>query len=301
MFTLTGGTGASFATPTVTTNTAATDVLTTGSANGVLTFTDHSTGAQTTFLVGPLLSIRADNVDGSGGLGANSPLTTTWADLSGGGHDGTLTSWPGTGTPMNGWRNVGTITMPDQLIADNSTPSSGLRVDFGSLGAFPPQGSLEIWYTAYIWDGGTNHRNVATTNYNGGNNAIRFEQATGPDTLQCIISDVAGSTVNINAFGTDSARLFTDNQILVTWDVTANRITGYLNGVQVFNDTSSANWPSSLVDFALFTGFNTSRGWWGSVRIARVYSNSLTSGEVMTHFLADSSTSSMGSVGITQR
>ncbi len=49
LFTVTGGTGASLATPTVTTDTAATDVLTVGSAAGTLTITDTSTGATVTF------------------------------------------------------------------------------------------------------------------------------------------------------------------------------------------------------------------------------------------------------------
>ncbi len=49
LFTVAGGTGASLATPTVSTNTVATDVLTVGTGTGTLTITDASTGATVTF------------------------------------------------------------------------------------------------------------------------------------------------------------------------------------------------------------------------------------------------------------
>ncbi len=49
LFTVSGGTGASLATPSVSTDTSATDTLTVGSAAGTLTITDSSTGATATF------------------------------------------------------------------------------------------------------------------------------------------------------------------------------------------------------------------------------------------------------------
>jgi len=49
LFTKSGGTGSSLATPTVTTDTAATDVLTVGTGTGAITITDTSTGATAAF------------------------------------------------------------------------------------------------------------------------------------------------------------------------------------------------------------------------------------------------------------
>ena len=49
LFSVSGGTGASIATPTITTNTAGTAVLTVGTSTGTLTVTDNSTGATATF------------------------------------------------------------------------------------------------------------------------------------------------------------------------------------------------------------------------------------------------------------
>lgn len=53
LFTVSGGTGASLATPTVTNDTAATDVLTVGSGSGTLTINDTSTGATASFTASP--------------------------------------------------------------------------------------------------------------------------------------------------------------------------------------------------------------------------------------------------------
>ena len=52
LFTLSGGTGASVGTPTVTADGAATVAVTTGTASGTLTITDTSTGATTIFVAG---------------------------------------------------------------------------------------------------------------------------------------------------------------------------------------------------------------------------------------------------------
>jgi hypothetical protein len=52
LFTVSGGTGASIGTPTITTNTAGTVALTVGTAAGTLTITDASTGKTATFAAG---------------------------------------------------------------------------------------------------------------------------------------------------------------------------------------------------------------------------------------------------------
>lgn len=60
LFSVSGGTGASIGTPTITTNIAGTVVLTVGSGGGTLTVTDNSTGATATFtatLIGTLTNV----------------------------------------------------------------------------------------------------------------------------------------------------------------------------------------------------------------------------------------------------
>lgn len=284
LFTVTGGSGASFATPTVPTNTAATEVLTTGLIDAQLTITDTSTGATAHFSVGPVLCARADNATGSG-LASNNPTTTTWKDLSGNGFDGILNSgaWSSPTTYHPGWFNVNSPTTPAALTTSSSNVS-GQFVAFGSLGAFPSVGSLEIWYTAGSLYTSGPARNLATTG--SANNGIRFEQDTSTSEINVIVGDgVSGP--NSFSLGANSIGLNADTQLVVVWDVPNNHISGYVNGQAVFTNSSNSIWPTSALTPILFAGLGSIENWWGSGRIVRAFGYKLTAPQIAAYFCAD--------------
>jgi hypothetical protein len=85
---------------------------------------------------------------------------TSWKDLSGNSYNGTLTNGP-TFSAANG--GVIVFDGVDDYVAG------------GNLGSFYSQGTISYWmYSTAV----ENYRNPFTTNYNGVNVGIRFEQYT---------------------------------------------------------------------------------------------------------------------------
>ena len=114
LFTESGGTGASIATPTVTTNTAATDVLTVGSATGTLTITDASTGATASFTASNTHTYDL----------TDTTVATVYIQIEGG---MTLGTWHGSTAWGGIWndqavRTRATITQLDALVYNNGGP-----------------------------------------------------------------------------------------------------------------------------------------------------------------------------------
>lgn len=248
-----------------------------------------------------LLEVRADNVDGSGGLGGNSPTTTSWHDLSGNGNHGTLNNWPSPASYAEGWSNVNSATSPCRLVGSGSTGGSGENVSFGNIngGVFPDTGTLELWFTSSVFDGDTNHRNLLTTgSLSNSNNGIRIEQTTetGHNDLVVIIGD--SGSLSADHLGLASAALNADLQLVVTWDKPNNRFSGYLNGQIVFSNTANTHWPDNF-SLHLLIGYNANRCWQGSVRICRIYDAILTDAQVMTNWVADAHPIKTATVGTT--
>ena len=65
---------------------------------------------------GAILELNASKANGGTTPGINSPLTTTWADTSGNGNNGTLTNFAG--TTASGWAGTGTIGDPYSAVFD---------------------------------------------------------------------------------------------------------------------------------------------------------------------------------------
>ena len=71
------------------------------------------------------------------------------------------------------------------------------------------------------------------------------------------------------------------HHIAITWDTTLNNMKGYYDGTQVF-DLSNNNWPSTIPDFVIGSGFSTDaqRQWDGVVDDVRVYDQELTASQI---------------------
>ncbi len=110
LFTVSGGIGVSIGTPTITTNTAGTVVLTTGSANDTLTITDTSTGATATFTVSGATAFTLTGPSAGPVGAASSEFTVT----PNGATTGTFTPTPATGCTFT----------PSTLTLSGTTPET---------------------------------------------------------------------------------------------------------------------------------------------------------------------------------
>ena len=138
------------------------------------------------------------------------------------------------------------------------------RISFGNLGGFPSAGTIEI-----IFNSGSiiDSRNIFTTSYNGGDNAIRLEQSTTGD-----LSVIIGNGINSTSHSFGLILAFTDYYVTISWDTIGNTISGRLNNVGKFIGAAHAYWPSTLTDMNAGTGYDTSstRQYIGNISLLRM-------------------------------
>ena len=153
-------------------------------------------------------------------------------------------------------------------------------VDVGDLGTLPAQGAISMWVNADTVEDYDNA--LCTAGAYGGNQGIRFEEHGGG-----LLSVVIGDD---DATWSDGyqGHVFTDTgfvahewyHVVVTWDESCNTVSGYLNGVDVFDD-SQVDWPSTLNNIQVGSGWE-GRYWQGSVDELLFFNKGLTSTEVHT-------------------
>ena len=199
---------------------------------------------------------------------------TTWTDLSGNGNTGTLTNGP----TFSG-ANSGCIVFDgiDDYVAG------------GNLGSFYSQGTISYWmYSTAVED----YRNPFTTNYNGANVGIRFEQYTSAST------NGGGFSVNIGndagtfaGFNYSPSAILTVNSwynVVLVWNTVTNIATGYLNGDLKFN-SSHTYWATTLPAIAIGNGFSSARYFKGNISSVGIYNRALSATEILNNYNATKS------------
>ena len=174
----------------------------------------------------------------------------------------TLSANDSTANANNGSNN-GVAATSGLIDGAGSFDGSSSYIDVGSLGALPIKGTISFWMNANSL---SSYPNAFTTNYNGGNNAIRFEEDSNGD------FGVAIGSGNFNGYGYMSASMQPNTwyNVVLTWNSNASTATGFLNGHQVFNTTTNTLWPSTIADLAIGVGWDTSRVWNGLIDEVRL-------------------------------
>ena len=210
---------------------------------------------------GLVLHLDAANVKSYPGTG------TTWKDLSGYGNNATLT-----GNPTYSAANNGSIVFNGGNDA----------VLVGNLGSLYTAGTISLWmYSTAV----ENYRNVFSTNYHRQNDAIRFEQYTTLvpyGAFNVVISN------NVLAHMYSPAAVLTVNSwyhVVFVWNKSTNNATGYLNGIQQFNEANTV-WPNSMPDVAIGAGFGADRHFKGNISNTQLYNRALSAEEVTQNFEA---------------
>jgi RHS repeat-associated protein len=155
-------------------------------------------------------------------------------------------------------------------------------IDIGNMGSFPAQGMIEFWMQPSSL---SSYPNAFTTNYNGGNNGIRFEEDSSGD------FSVAIGNGDFNGYSFTSGGLVPNAwyQVVLTWDTASSTAAGYINGMPAFNVNSSNLWPSTLQNVAIGSGYNTGRNWNGIIDEVRVANAARSADWVATEYNNQSS------------
>lgn len=161
-------------------------------------------------------------------------------------------------------------------------------VRFGNLGALPTQGTIEFWiYPEAV----QSNRNPFTTGPLGstvsGNRAIRFEAKDAGHMVIFLGDDTATTQPQ---FGTTIAPSMAANawhHVVVTWDTSAETITGYFDGEEIFHH-SNTFFPSQMSDVRVGMGWGNflDRSWLGRVDEVALYTSALGAGRILVHYAA---------------
>jgi len=162
-------------------------------------------------------------------------------------------------------------------------------IGIGDLGIFPTQGTIDFWMQPSSL---SSYPNAFTTNYAGGNNAIRFEEDSSGDFGVAI----GNGGFNGYALSTGGLNPNTWYHIALTWNTATSSATGYVSGTPVFNSNSSNLWPSTLQNVAIGSGYNTGRNWNGIIDEVRISNIARTADWVTTEYSNQSSPSTFYSL-----
>ena len=211
---------------------------------------------------GLILALDAADKNSYRGTGTN------WIVLSGNANSGSLKNGP---TFSNSNGGVVVFDGIDDYVAG------------GNLGSFYSQGTISYWmYSTAV----ENYRNPFTTNYNGFNVGIRFEQYTTSSPyggFSVVIGNDAGTYLG---YSYSPSAILTVNSwynVVLVWNTVTNKAIGYLNGVLKF-DESHTYWATTLPAIAIGNGFSSARYFKGNVSSVEIYNRALSTTEVLQNY-----------------
>ncbi|MFH2027810.1 MAG: LamG-like jellyroll fold domain-containing protein, partial [Nanoarchaeota archaeon] len=159
---------------------------------------------------------------------------------------------------------------------------NGDYISIGSLGSFPPKGTIMFWIkqSSIL----PVYGNPLATTDNGENEGIRFEYEGGGEFR--VIAGGDGSVGENSWVLTSSMTTDIWYYVVATWDTSTNVIKGYWNGVNTVN-VSHSSWASNLANVVIGRGFNLGRYWNGSIDEVRIWNRSLSQSEIQHQYISN--------------
>lgn len=198
-------------------------------------------------------------------------------------------NYPGTGNTLNdATRNGNNGTFVSGT--GYSTANNGVMifdgvddyVSIGNLGNLYASGTISFWMFSTLVE---NYRNVFSTNFNGNNDAIRFEQYTTLSPYGSFNVVVSNSVLFHKYSPTALLVANTWYHVVFTWNKVTNNVTGYLNGIQQF-DEANAQWPTTMPSVGFGGGFDINRRFKGNISTVKIYNRALSAYETTQQFQA---------------
>ena len=178
------------------------------------------------------------------------------------------------------------------LIGGAAAFNGNSYIDIGNLGTFPTLGTIEFWMQSPSL---SSYPDALSTDYNGDNYGIRFEEDSSGDFSVAI----GNAAFSFNGYGymTGSMQPNSWYHVVLTWNTADSSATGYLNGVQVFTTNSNSLWPSDIPDLSIGSGFNSSRDWNGIIDETRFSQTARSADWIATEYNNESSPTTFYTVG----
>jgi hypothetical protein len=117
---------------------------------------------------------------------------------------------------------------------------------------FPDKGAITFWMAPSAIE---DYRNPFSTAIDG--NGVRFEESTDNGNLgfATVFSDDNAHYQVHNYAGVNVLKTNTWYHVILTWNKSANKVVGYLNGIQIFSE-SQIYWPSYFPNISIGTCFS---------------------------------------------
>jgi hypothetical protein len=193
-----------------------------------------------------------------------------------------------------------------QLLIQEFSGTAGNYVSVGNLGSFPSQGTIEFWMYIDVSVQDGHFPNALSTNYDGLNNAIRFEYnvingGIRYDSFGVNVSnstDPSGEGYWIIGNGNDQhVSRSTWYYVAFAWDTTTKKGSAYYAKASdsdittSFSDNSFNYLPSNIPNLSIGAGFyNTDthgkRHWNGKIDEVIISQKAYSQSEIADHFKA---------------
>ena len=170
-------------------------------------------------------------------------------------------------------------------VADNQGNSS--YIDIGNLGSFTTQGTIEFWMNPSSFP--QYQDDTFSTYYGGGNDALRFDVSPTGN-----FAGIVGSTGYSMSNGPLQVNTWYD--VALTWDAAISNATGFLNGVQAFDNDTATSWPTEFPDVAIGGGYTSGYDWNGNVDEVRISSVKRSSDWIAAEYNNEQNTSTFFSL-----
>jgi hypothetical protein len=179
--------------------------------------------------------------------------------------------------------NNNTLTVNNLTYESDSTFSfngTNSYISCGNFGSFYALGTVSFWMNSAAI---ASYPNPFSTHFQGVNAGFRFEGRSDGN-FNMVVGNDAG-TYTTHTFISSGMQANTWYNITFVWNVAANNVIGYLNGVQVFNE-SQTYWATTMPSVTIGNGFSSSRFWNGKISNTQIYNRNLTASEVRQNFNA---------------
>ena len=168
---------------------------------------------------------------------------------------------------------IGECNLPSRMVLNGSTD----YVTAGNIGTCTDEGSISFIFN---WTGQGTYPNVLSTNFqnNGSTIDAGFSFQVYGGGLVAIVSS-NGSSYNLHQLIPNGLVPNQNYHIVLTWDKPNNTVTGYTNGIKIF-ENSNTYWPSTHGNLCMGIGSVSDRNFPGTMDDVSIWDKQVSQEEV---------------------
>ncbi|MFZ4544511.1 MAG: LamG-like jellyroll fold domain-containing protein, partial [Saprospiraceae bacterium] len=192
--------------------------------------------------------------------------------------------------------NIPTANYTSQF--GNSVLLDGIndQINCGNLNAMPNEGTINFWVN---FGQKTGIIGPFTSSLSGANNAIRFEMCESlcGGEFAVVIGDASNNLQGSIYLSNAEITIGRWYNIALTWNINANNVKGYVDGVEKFNKAQTV-WPSSnFNDIVIGANFNSTRRFPGKIDEVRIWNLAQSQNQILANMNTQLTGTETGLVG----